>query len=110
MIWKRRNKWVDRHSKFGLFERKDLILLFQSRYRLYPRKLKLRWTGPYWIIQKFYDGTFLLGTLSGEWFAKPINGYRLRPYHGPMPPYAFHDEETPAINVMQIGVIEWTVP
>jgi hypothetical protein len=58
--------FVDRHRKrneerFGIGK---AVLLFQSRSGLMPGKLRLRWTGPYWIV-KSENGTYQLGTLSG---------------------------------------------
>jgi hypothetical protein len=48
-----RKAFVDRHRKrneerFGIGK---AILLFQSRSGLMPGKLRLRWTGPYWIVK-----------------------------------------------------------
>lgn len=31
----------------------DLVLLFNSRMRMFPRKLKFKWTGPFQVTQLF---------------------------------------------------------
>ena len=38
----------------------DLVLLFNSRLRLFPGKLKSKWTGPYLITQVFPHGALEL--------------------------------------------------
>ena len=65
------------------------MLLFNTRMGPHPGKLKLRWGGPYWVVERYGDGTFRLGTVQGELLQKPVNGFRLRPYTGRMPPYPF---------------------
>jgi hypothetical protein len=59
--------FVDRYRKRNeeRFRIGKTVLLFQSRSGLMPGKLRLRWTGPYWIV-KADNGTYQLGTLSGE--------------------------------------------
>jgi hypothetical protein len=66
----------------------DTVLLFQSRSDLMSGKLRLRWTRPYWIV-KADNGTYQLGTLSGEVLPKWANGFRLKPYYGKMPANPF---------------------
>jgi hypothetical protein len=85
-----RKAFVDRHRKrneerFGIGK---AVLLFQSRSGLMPGKLRLRWTGPYWIV-KTDNGTYQLGTLSGEVLPQWANGFRLKPYYGKMPANPF---------------------
>jgi hypothetical protein len=89
-----RKAFVDRHRKrneerFGIGK---AVLLFQSRSGLMPGKLRLRWTGPYWIV-KSNNGTYQLGTLSGEVLPQWANGFRLKPYYGKMPANPFISTE-----------------
>ena len=35
----------------------------------------------------------MLGTLSGEKLTQPVNGFRMKPYYGTMPPNPFRKEE-----------------
>ena len=52
--------WVDPHSKKKIFGQKDAMLLFNTRMGPHPGKLKLRWGGPYWVVERYGDGTFRL--------------------------------------------------
>ena len=47
---------------------RDLVLLFNSRFRLFPGKLKSKWTGPYLVTQLFPHGAFELETKEGVRF------------------------------------------
>jgi hypothetical protein len=85
-----RKAFVDRHRKrneerFGIGK---AVLLFQSRSGLMPGKLRLRWTGPYWIV-KSDNGMYQLGTPSREVLPQWANGFRLKPYYGKMPANPF---------------------
>jgi hypothetical protein len=89
-----RKAFVDHHrkwneQKFGIGK---AVLLFQSRSGLMPRKLRLRWTGPYWILNEA-KGTYQLGTLSGEVVTQWKNYFRLKPYYGRLPPNPFSKEK-----------------
>ena len=46
----------------------DLVLLFNSRLRLFPGKLKYKWTGPYKVTQLFPHGEIELETKEGVRF------------------------------------------
>jgi hypothetical protein len=85
-----RNVFVDRHRKRNeeRFGKGKVILLFQSRSGLMPGKLRLRWTGPYWIVNEEAD-MYQLGTLSGEVLPQWTNGFCLQPYYGKLPPNPF---------------------
>src|SRR3954462_3959744 len=53
-MYKERTKyWHDKHIKSKYFEPGQKVLLFNSRLRLFPRKLKSRWSNPYIINQVF---------------------------------------------------------
>jgi hypothetical protein len=91
-----RKAFVDRHRKkneerFGIGK---AVLLFQSRSGSMAGKLRLRWTGPYWIV-KADNGTYQLGTLSGEVLPQWANGFRLKPYYGKMPANPFRSTAVP---------------
>ena len=92
----RRKAFVDRHrgrneERFG--EGKS-VLVFQTRMSKMPKKLRFRWTGPYWIVAA-EKGTFTLGTLAGEILPQKVNGFRLKPYAGPTPPNPFEKSPDP---------------
>ena len=50
----------------------DLVLLFNSRLRLFPGKLKSKWIGPYTVTQLFPHGAVELETKEGVLFK--VNG------------------------------------
>ena len=83
---RRRKAFVDRHRKGNekMFGIGKPVLVFQTRMGQMPGKLRFRWTGPYWITREF-NGSYQLGTLAGEIMGKWVNGFRLKPYYGPMP-------------------------
>ena len=92
---------MDRHRRGNEkeFEVGKPVLLFQTQMGNMPGKLRFRWTGPFWITKE-YNGSYQLGTLSGEVIGKWANGFRLKPYKGHMPANPFkqdpeirHDEE-----------------
>ncbi|CAM8937042.1 unnamed protein product [Rhodiola kirilowii] len=72
------------HDKFILrrtFEVGQRVLLFSSRLRLMPGKLRSRWTGPYTITRVFNHGAVELeSTTGGDRFR--VNGQRVKHYHG----------------------------
>jgi hypothetical protein len=89
-----RKAFVDRHQKQNelKFIIRKAVLLFYSRSGLMPGKLRLRWTGPYWIINE-ENGTYQLGKLSGKVVTQWAIGFRLKPYYRKLPPNPFRKEE-----------------
>ena len=73
------------HYKERTKARKDLQagekgLLFQSRLRLHPGKLRSRWIGPYIIAQVFPHGAIELYDVETHKLFK-VNGQRVKKYH-----------------------------
>ncbi|KAA3453279.1 Transposon Ty3-I Gag-Pol polyprotein [Gossypium australe] len=62
------------------FEEGDLVLLYNSRLKLFPRKLKSRWSGPFMIKTIFPYGTIEVTYLTKGTFK--VNGHRLKIYNG----------------------------
>ena len=58
------------------------VLLFNSCLRLFPGKLKSRWSSPFLIVKVFQHGAVLIRPLAGgkEFL---VNGQRLKHYTGP---------------------------
>ncbi|XP_019157953.1 PREDICTED: uncharacterized protein LOC109154677 [Ipomoea nil] len=56
------------------------VLLFQSRLRLFPGKLRSRWVGPFIITNIFPHGAIEIQSLQTSKIFK-VNGHRLKPYH-----------------------------
>ena len=74
-----------------------LVLLYQSRLRLFPGKLKSRWSGPYRVIDVSPNGAIEIQSLKDNATFK-VNGHRLKPYLG------FED------NSKGVGSMELTKP
>ncbi|CAM8982865.1 unnamed protein product [Rhodiola kirilowii] len=65
------------------FKEGDHVLLFNSRLKLFPGKLKSRWTGPFVVHRVYKDGHVKLINKKGEIFT--ANGQRLKLYHSLAP-------------------------
>ena len=73
-------KWHDhkilrRESKVG-----ELVLLYNSKLKLFPGKLKSRWSGPYSVVASTPFRAVTLKTNSRNEFK--VNGHRLKHYLG----------------------------
>ena len=78
-IYKERTKqWHDRCLIKREFQEGDLVLLYNSRLRLFPGKLKSRWSGPFQVKKVFPHGAVELLNKENETFK--VNGQRLKPY------------------------------
>jgi hypothetical protein len=80
-FYKERTKQM--HDK--LIRRKDIVtgqkvLLFNSRLKIMPGKLKSRWTGPYTVNNVLQNGVFEISNSTNTQPFK-VNGYRLKPYY-----------------------------
>ena len=71
-------KWQDQRILKKEFKVGKLVLLYNSRVKLFPRKLKSRWSGPFIVIAITPFGVVTLKTKSGNEFK--VNGQRLKHY------------------------------
>ena len=71
-------KWHDQRILRKEFRAGDQVLLFNSRLRLFPGKLKSKWSGPYIVVSSTTYGAVTLGTDAGQEFK--VNGRRLKHY------------------------------
>ena len=71
-------KWHDQRILRKEFRAGEKVLLFNSRLRLFPGKLKSKWGGPYTVVSSNTFGTVTLRTDTGEEFR--VNGQRLKHY------------------------------
>nr|XP_009769602.1 PREDICTED: uncharacterized protein LOC104220428 [Nicotiana sylvestris] len=56
-LYKERMKLMhDKHILDRNFKPGDLVLLYNSRLRFFPGKLKSRWSGPFRVVQMFLSG------------------------------------------------------
>ena len=77
--------------------------MFQTWSEQMPRKLQLRWVGPYWIVGG-KNGTYSPRTLNRERLAQPLNGFRMKPDYGRMLLNPFLKElQTDAMKPAHIG-------
>ncbi|XP_061336688.1 uncharacterized protein LOC133283794 [Gastrolobium bilobum] len=74
-------KWHDRKILGRDFKVGQQVLLFNSRLRLFPGKLKSRWSGPFLVKEIRPYGTVEISPLDSDRSFK-VNGQRLKPYLG----------------------------
>ena len=81
-LYKEKMKAVhDKHIKRREFQPGDLVLLYTSRLRLMPGKLRSRWEGPCKVEKAEPYGVYhLIHPLSSELIK--VNGHRLKLHHG----------------------------
>lgn len=81
-IYKERTKYF--HDKRILrreFESGDEVLLLNSRLKLFPEKLKSRWSVPFKVVEHFPSGAIAISMKMGEPFV--VNGQQLKYYTSP---------------------------
>ena len=71
-------KWHDKKLIRKEFKERDRVLIFNSKLRLFPSKLKSRWTGPLMVILVSLSGAIGLRFNNGQEFK--VNGQRLKHY------------------------------
>ncbi|GLT29119.1 hypothetical protein SLA2020_040050 [Shorea laevis] len=78
-IYKERTKkWHDSHILRCEFVVGQKVLLYNSRLRLFPRKLRSRWSGPFSVTKVFPYGVVEISHETKGSFK--VNGHRLKPY------------------------------
>ena len=80
-IYKEKTKsWHNKHIARKESEAGQRVLLFNSRLKLFPGKLKSRWSGPFTVTQVFpYGGAEIMHLEKGTF---KVNTQRLKPYFG----------------------------
>ena len=68
----------DKHSVKKEFHEGEFILLYNSRLKLFPDKLKSRWSGPFKVVKVYPYGAVEISNDKGKVFK--VNGHRLKPY------------------------------
>jgi hypothetical protein len=82
VLFKAKTKWLhDKKLKVKEFAPAQKVLLYNSRLKLYPGKLRSRWSGPYEVVQAFPHGAVEIKNLKGGDTFK-VNGHRLKIYYG----------------------------
>ncbi|GKB30397.1 reverse transcriptase domain-containing protein [Tanacetum coccineum] len=81
LIYKEKTKKIhDSKIKNREFHVGDRVLRFNSRLKIFSRKLKSRWSSPFTITEVFSYGTVELSQPNGPNFK--VNGHRIKHYHG----------------------------
>ena len=83
-------KWHDQRILRREFKIGESVIMYNSRLRIFPRKLKSRWSGPYTVVVVTPFGAITLKNNFGDEFK--VNGQRLKYYLGGRP-----NEEQPHI-------------
>lgn len=74
-------KWHDKHIREKKFEVGQQVLMFNSRLKPFPGKLKSRWSGPFTIVAVFPHGDVEVVSHDQQMRFK-VNGQRLKAYWG----------------------------
>ena len=78
-LYKEKTKrWHDKHILRREFKQGDRVLLYNSRLKLFPGKLKSKWTGPYIVKEVFPYGAVEIFNEGKSSFK--VNGQRLKIY------------------------------
>ncbi|XP_075076906.1 uncharacterized protein LOC107822177 [Nicotiana tabacum] len=81
-LYKERMKLMhDKHILDRNFKPGDRVLLYNSRLRLFPGKLKSRWSGPFKVVQLFLSGDVEIES-EDRTNKFTVNGQRLKHYLG----------------------------
>jgi len=71
-------RWHDKHIISRDFKKGQKVLLFNSHLRLFPGKLRSKWSGPFGVTQVLSHGAIEIHTPTKGTFK--VNGKRLKPY------------------------------
>ncbi|GKF28378.1 hypothetical protein Tco_0094720, partial [Tanacetum coccineum] len=77
---KRTKRWHDSKIIDKEFREGEEVLVFNSRLKLFPGKLRTRWYGPYTVSKVYPCGTVEVCGKNGVRFK--VNGHRLKKYYG----------------------------
>ncbi|XP_070013005.1 uncharacterized protein [Nicotiana sylvestris] len=81
LLYKDKMKYLhDKYICSKEFKEGDLVLLFNSRLRLFPRKLKSKWSGPFEVVLVTPFGALDLKNKNGEIFR--VGGHRVKHHLG----------------------------
>ena len=76
----RQTKRRAKKAKVYKFQDGQLVLLYDARHELFPRKLSHIWYGPYRIVKVFDKNKVQLAEMDGTWFSTKTNIDKIKPY------------------------------
>ncbi|KAH9753175.1 Endonuclease [Citrus sinensis] len=115
-IYKERTKhWHDKHIQHRKFTPGQLVLLHNTRLRLFLGKLKSRWCGPFKLLKSYPHGAVdLLDEKTGHEFK--VNGYRIKHYIHPAADCSKENSEMNCVSeafsgeyVSVVRISEWVL-
>nr|XP_016504594.1 PREDICTED: uncharacterized protein LOC107822555 [Nicotiana tabacum] len=81
-LYKERMKMMhDKNSLERSFKLGDMVLLYNSRLRLFPGKLKSRWSGPFSVVEIYPTGAVDIAVANNSHTFR-VNGHTLKHYLG----------------------------
>ncbi|KAM2019973.1 hypothetical protein ACFX1T_022712 [Malus domestica] len=97
-IYKEKTKaFHDKMIRGKTFSIGQKVLLFNSRLRLFPGKLRSKWIGPFVIINVFVHGAVQIrSSKTGHEFK--VKGHRLKPYYEHFEEHAVEDISLHAVG------------
>ncbi|CAN6677813.1 unnamed protein product [Malus baccata var. baccata] len=100
-IYKEKTKaFHDRMIRSKTFSIGQKVLLFNSRLRLFPRKLRSKWIGPFIVTNVFPHGAVQIQSLKTQQEFK-VNGHRLKPYFT-----TFEEKTVEEVALQPVGPIQ----
>ncbi|XP_070013889.1 uncharacterized protein [Nicotiana sylvestris] len=80
-LYKDKMKYLhDKYARSKEFKEGDLVLLFNSQLRLFPGKLKSKWSGPFEVVLVTLFGALDFKNKNGKIFR--VSGHRVKHYPG----------------------------
>ncbi|XP_057543905.1 uncharacterized protein LOC130823303 [Amaranthus tricolor] len=104
-IYKAKTKaWHDKMISRKTFEVGQKVLLFQSRLRLFPGKLRFRWIGQFIVVKVFPHGAVEIQSEETSKIFK-VNWQRLKPYYEGFQPKDVEEQslEDPVTDALELA-------
>ena len=100
-IYKEKTKaFHDKMIRAKTFSIGQKVLLFNSRLRLFPGKLRSKWVGPFIVTNVFPHGAVQIKSLRTQQEFK-VNGHRLKPYYETFEEHVVEDVPLRAVGPSQ---------
>ena len=90
----------DKMIRTKTFFKGQKVLLFNSRLRLFPGKLRSKWIGPFVVTNVFPHGAVQIQSLKTEQEFK-VSGQRLKPYYEHFEEHIVEDTSFHAVGTIE---------